>query len=59
MQVVITGGNGFIAKKICQNLLRKGCVNVRGVVQPLEKIILMDNVRDENGFDDSRVGKRA
>ena len=37
MQLVITGGNGFLAKQICKQVLRRGVLNVQGEIQNVEK----------------------
>jgi nucleoside-diphosphate-sugar epimerase len=43
MNVIITGGGGFLGHQLCEKLLQeKGLVNHLGIAQPIEHIILLD-----------------
>jgi nucleoside-diphosphate-sugar epimerase len=46
MQVLITGGGGFIGRKLAAALLRTGAVTLDDVPQPLERLTLFDSVAD-------------
>jgi nucleoside-diphosphate-sugar epimerase len=60
MRIVITGGAGFIGKKLAMALLTRGTLtNRRGTVQPIETITLFDVVEAEGLLHDPRLAIRT
>jgi len=56
MRILITGGAGFIGKRLADQLLRDGAFSLQGLEpQTIDKIILFDNVERENAPQDPRV----
>ena len=56
MHVLITGGSGFIGRKLAAALLRAGAVTLDdGAPRPIERMTLFDSVPDAGGPSDSRV----
>lgn len=55
MKVVITGGAGFLGKRLANRLLKRGALmGPDGGEQPIEQIVLLDVVPAE-GFSDRRI----
>lgn len=55
MQVLITGGAGFLGQRLARRLLARGTLrDATGEAQPIERLVLLDVVEAE-GFDDARV----
>ncbi|MGN6390130.1 MAG: D-erythronate dehydrogenase [Burkholderiaceae bacterium] len=55
MQVLITGGAGFLGVRLARQLLARGTLaDAQGVQQPITRITLLD-VTAAQGFDDPRV----
>jgi len=55
MQVVITGGAGFLGQRLARKLLERGTIaDASGSQQTIERIVLVD-VAAARGFDDRRV----
>jgi nucleoside-diphosphate-sugar epimerase len=60
MRIVITGGAGFIGKKLARALLTRGTLTDRqGTVQPIETITLFDVVEAEGLPHDPRLNLRT
>jgi D-erythronate 2-dehydrogenase len=55
MHVVITGGAGFIGKKLASALLARGALDTASGRQPVEKLTLFDVTRAEGLPEDARV----
>ena len=55
MHVVITGGAGFIGKKLASALLARGALETASGRQAIEKLTLFDMTRAEGMPDDARV----
>jgi nucleoside-diphosphate-sugar epimerase len=56
MHALITGGNGFIGRRLAAALLRAGTVTVDdGAPLPIERLTLFDSVPDAGGPRDPRV----
>ncbi len=56
MKVLITGGGGFLGRRLARKLLERGRLKDRdGREQPIEQLVLLDIVAAE-GFSDPRVG---
>ena len=59
MRIVITGGAGFLGRKLAQRILDIGALtDASGAKRAVEDILLLDVVAAE-GFDDQRVRARA
>lgn len=59
MQVVITGGAGFLGQRLARKLLERGTLaGGDGVQQTIERIVLLDVVA-ATGFDDARIAPIA
>ena len=55
MNVLITGGAGFLGKRLAKQLLQRGVLkNAQGVEEKVDELVLFDMVAAE-GFDDPRV----
>ena len=55
MNVLITGGAGFLGKRLAKQLLQRGVLkNAQGVEEKIDELLLFDMVAAE-GFDDPRV----
>lgn len=55
MKIVITGGGGFIGRRLAQSLLDRGSVtDANGEAREISSLVLFD-VAEATGFDDSRV----
>ena len=55
MNVLITGGAGFLGKRLAKQLLQRGVLkNAQGVEEKIDELVLFDMVAAE-GFDDPRV----
>ncbi len=55
MQVLITGGAGFLGRRLARRLLERGTLrDAAGEARPIERLVLLDVVEAE-GFDDPRV----
>lgn len=55
MNVLITGGAGFLGRRLAEQLLRRGTLRGSdGADEPIERLTLLD-VADAAGIDDSRV----
>ena len=59
MHVVITGGAGFIGKKLAKALLERGVLATGSGLQPIEKLTLFDVVEAEGVADDPRLATVA
>ena len=60
MRIIITGGGGFIGKKLAAELLRRGSVkDSDGTEQAIREIILADIVQPEGLPDDHRLTMRV
>jgi D-erythronate 2-dehydrogenase len=60
MRIVITGGAGFIGKKLARALLARGTLTDRhGTVQPIREIALFDVVAADGLPDDPRLARVA
>ena len=55
MRVVITGGAGFIGKKLAKALLERGELKTGDGAQPIERLVLFDVVHAEGLPDDPRL----
>jgi nucleoside-diphosphate-sugar epimerase len=55
MQVLITGGAGFLGRRLARRLLELGALrDAAGEARPIERVVLLDVV-EADGFDDPRV----
>ena len=55
MKVLITGGAGFLGKRLAKQLLQRGVLkNAQGVDEKIDELVLFDMVAAD-GFDDPRV----
>lgn len=60
MRIVITGGAGFIGKKLARALLQRGTLTDRsGTVRPIEQLVLFDVVPAEGLTHDPRLEVQA
>ena len=55
MRIVITGGAGFIGKKLAKALLERGRLETAAGRQPIESLVLFDVVHAEGLPDDQRI----
>jgi D-erythronate 2-dehydrogenase len=55
MRIVITGGAGFIGKKLANALLQRGTLETAAGKEPIESLVLFDVVRAEGLSDDRRI----
>src|SRR5918996_1127300 len=55
MRIVITGGAGFIGKKLAKALLERGSLETAAGPAPIESLILFDVVHAEGLPDDRRI----
>jgi D-erythronate 2-dehydrogenase len=55
MRIVITGGAGFIGKKLARALLERGSLATAAGRQPIESLVLFDVVHAEGLPDDGRI----
>jgi nucleoside-diphosphate-sugar epimerase len=56
MNILITGGGGFLGQRVARALLAQGdTVNARGERAPIKRITLMDISEPSNGVSDPRV----
>jgi nucleoside-diphosphate-sugar epimerase len=59
MHVVITGGAGFIGKKLASALLKRGALETAGGRQAIERLTLFDVIEAEGLPDDQRLATVA
>jgi D-erythronate 2-dehydrogenase len=55
MRIVITGGAGFIGKKLARALLERGTLETAAGKEPIESLVLFDVVHAEGLPDDRRI----
>lgn len=56
MKILITGGTGFIGRKLTERLLGAGSITLDGDrTETVEQIVLLDPYANENAMDDPRV----
>jgi D-erythronate 2-dehydrogenase len=55
MRIVITGGAGFIGKKLAKALLHRGSLGTAAGKQPIDSLVLFDVVHAEGLPDDRRI----
>src|SRR5690606_25738959 len=56
MNILITGGTGFIGKQIARKILELGTITLDGqAAESVEKIILFDAVAGENTREDPKI----
>src|SRR5919106_2302856 len=55
MRIVITGGAGFIGKKLAKALLHRGPLATAAGKQPIDSLVLFDVVHAEGLPDDRRI----
>src|SRR5690606_9450807 len=59
MKVLITGGAGFLGRRLANQLLAKGeLVGPSGQREPIDELVLLDVV-EATGFDDARVSPQV
>ena len=59
MRIVITGGAGFIGKKLARALLERGTLETASGREPIERLVLFDVVRAEGLPEDRRLEIQA
>ncbi len=55
MRIVITGGAGFIGKKLAKALVERGTLETAAGTQPIDSLVLFDVVHAEGLPDDPRI----
>jgi nucleoside-diphosphate-sugar epimerase len=59
MEVLITGGAGFLGSKLARQLLARGTLaGPSGQPEKISRITLLDQVAAQ-GFDDARISRKA